>query len=175
MLRRERAGGADVVVFSATTGFSPHILLAFYFGRWFPEAAKVEERLGWQRSLYQVHQLSENVKSMLGVTFDGTYRWSFDITVPPLSLVSEVARAIDQIALPFFDRYTTLRDAQMAHGSNDSWCLAASGPTWRQMFTIDAAIDDIAHFRSWARTLEPFYRHQADEALIQIGSSPTDL
>jgi hypothetical protein len=172
MLRRERAGGADVIVFSASTASSPHVLLAFCFGRWFPEAAKVEARLGWQRSYYQVHQLSENAKSMLGLSFDGAHRWSLDITIPPPTLASEVARSIEQIALPFFERFTTLRDAQAAHASNDSWCLPAKGPTWRQMFTIDAALDDISHFRSWAGTLEPFYRRQADEALIQIGSSP---
>src|SRR5256885_2337624 len=114
MLRRDRGGGADVVVFSATTQFSPGILLAFYFGRWFPEAAKVETRLGWERSLYQIHQLSDNARSMRGLTFDGPYRWSLDVTAPPPSLMSEVASSIGQIAFPFFDRFTTLRDAQKA-------------------------------------------------------------
>jgi len=174
MLRRERAGGGDVVAFSASTQSSPQILVAFYFGRWFKDAAQIEKRCGWNESYYHIHQLSDNARSMVGLAFDVAHRWAIDIRTASPSFPDDVARAVEQIAFPFFERFTTLRDAQSGHVSKDSWCIWASGPLWHQLFAIDAALGDTAHLRSWTRSLDPHSRHQADAALIRLGLPPTD-
>jgi hypothetical protein len=174
MLRREGAAGHDVIVFSATTQFSPAVTLSFYFGRFFPTANSAVRQFSWSTPYYHVHQLSENRPLMEGLAYEGPYRWNVDLRATFGTLPQEVASAIQGVAFPFFERFIDLETARAGIVSRDSWCIGAEGPFWRSLLAMDLALDDVDHFRQWGRSLDPFSRRQANDALVLLGVPTID-
>jgi hypothetical protein len=173
-LIRERDGGADIIVLSAATQFSPCISMAFYVGRRFPGATEVEKKCGWQPSYYQIHQFSPNAHQMRELGYVGPSCWEVDLRNPQAGLNDELAAAVRGIGLPFFARFTSLRSTQTALAVGDSWCIGGQGPFWRQMFSVDCALNDLNHFRIWARSLDRFSMAQANMALGHVSQPPIE-
>ncbi len=104
---------------------------------------------------------------MKDLQYHGPYSWSLDLSRPIGSLISEMKYAIESIASPFFERFNSIECARDAIASDDPWCFG--GPIfWRQLLFLDAAMNDIAHFKAWAIGLEEFALRQANEALDEL-------
>jgi hypothetical protein len=69
------------------------------------------------------------------------------------------------MAYPFFDRFRELRAARDALASRDPWCFGAAGHSWCSLFLLDAALNDLQHFKDWMPSLDPFYAPKAAEML----------
>jgi len=126
---------------------------------------EVEKDLGEVGLPYHIQQYSPNLGHMKGIRYSGPHTWEVDLGQPRRDLAKEVAVAIRGMAYAFFDRFRELRAARDAIASNDPWCFSATGPFWRSLFLLDAALDDLAHFRGWMASLEPFYAPKAAEML----------
>jgi hypothetical protein len=107
---------------------------------------------------------------MTGIDYAGSHTWEIDLTQPPSGLVGELKVAIQGMAYPFFERFREPRIARDAIASDNPWCFGGAGPFWRSLFLLDAALDDMGHFKSWSARLEPFYAAQAAETLTQFES-----
>jgi hypothetical protein len=170
-LRRPCGDGFNVLVLSGSNKYSPFISLEFYFGRNFAEAKRIEKLLGPTTFHYHIQQYSLNRNRMSGLVYEGPYTWSIDITRPMGSLLSELVSAVEGMANPFFERFATIRAARDAVASDDDWCFG--GPIfWRQLILLDAAMEDLGHFKEWAVQLDDFNRSQAEqeiEKLMQLG------
>ena len=104
---------------------------------------------------------------MTGLPYDGPYSWSVDISKPIGSLVSEMKYAIESIANPFFERFDSIQSARDAIASDDSWCFG--GPIfWKQLLILDAAMNQLGHFKEWAKRLDEFATRQSNEVLDQL-------
>ena len=167
-LRRSGAAGADVIVIAGSTKWSPLISLSFYFGRAFDQVRKIERALGIAGLPYHVQQYSPNVRLMTGIGYAGPHTWEVDLGRQPADLVRELRAAIEGMAYPFFERFREPRDARDAIVTDDPWCFDGRGPFWRSVFLLDAALDDLAHFKSWSERLEPFYAAQANQMLARF-------
>ncbi len=159
------------VQFSGANKWSPHISLAFYFGRRFPEASAIAKRFG-DSDAGQIWQYSLNVNHMKGLGGSPTGRWEIDITKPPTGLEAEIAKSIRQVAIPFWQRYPTARSARDALAEKDPWCIWAGGPFFRSLLYLDAALGDLNHFEAWMPQLELFYRNQASDELQRVRAAP---
>lgn len=164
-LKRKRAKGFDVIVLSGSNKWSPFINVTFYFGRNFDAARKVEKALGDYPMPYQIQQYSPNVSSMEGLGYNGDGTWEVNLEEPPQNLAVTIKKAIEEIAFPFFDKFTTLDAAQEALAEDHSWCFSPKGPFYHMLFKIDAALGDLEHFKNWSECLDEFY---AKQALVQI-------
>jgi len=163
-LRADASDGHNVIVLAGATKYSPYISVDFYFGRNFASAKQIERRLGEHQFYYHIHQYSPNRKAMKGLDYSGPYTWSVDINNPPKTLVTELAGAIQGMAVPFFERFADIQTARDALAANDRWCLGGT-TFWHQLLIIDLAINDLAHFERWSETLEGFDRKQASEMI----------
>jgi len=123
--------------------------------------------LGNSPSYYHIQQYSLNRNHMKGLEYAGPHSWSLDISKPIVSLVSEIKYAIDGIAVPFFERFHSLESAREAIASDDPWCFGGR-IFWRQLLILDAAMNEICHFRNWAAVLDDFQRNQAEEELNKL-------
>ncbi len=168
-LRAEAANGFNSVVLNAATKYSPFIGFAFYFGRIYSAAREIEARLGPHRAYFHVQQFSYNRSHMQGLSYDGPDNWSVDITDPPAGLSSQVAAAIHGMADPFFARFADLRSARDAISARDPWCFSGEF-YWRNLLLLDAALDDLPHFDSWAAGINSVYRDQAAELVAILRS-----
>jgi hypothetical protein len=167
-LRRANGDGADVIILSGSTKWSPLISLSFYFGRSFDRIRQIEKQLGLSTSPYHIQQYSLNLQHMIGIGYAGRHTWDIDLRQPPSGLAREMKAAIQGMAFPFFERFHQLSAARDAVASNDPWCFGARGHSWRSLFLLDTALGDLAHFRTWSERLEPLYAAQATEALARF-------
>jgi hypothetical protein len=170
-LKRKRAEGFDVVVLSGSNKWSPYIDISFYFGRNYDAARKVEKALGDHPMPYQIQQYSPNVGSMKGLEYIGDGTWEVNIEEPPKKFAHTIKNAIEDIAFPFFERFSTLKGAQGALENDDSWCFSPKGPFYHMIFKVDAALNEIDHFKKWSHCLEEFYQKQAFEDLAKLEAS----
>ena len=69
---------------------------------------------------YQIHQYSLNVGSMNGLNYEDQGSWRVDLESPPKDLALIIKKAIEDIAFPFFEKFTTLEEARDALSSNHS-------------------------------------------------------
>src|SRR5262245_21424485 len=83
-LRADAPDGYNVLVLAGSTKYSPHISVAFYFGRNFAETKRVEKLLGGQQFYSHVQQFSPNRPHMTGLEYCGPDTWSVDINNPPV-------------------------------------------------------------------------------------------
>jgi len=167
-LRRKRADGFDVIVLSGSNKWSPYIDVSFYFGRNYDAARKVEKAIGSHPMPYQIQQYSPNAGSMKALGYLGTGSWEVNIEEPPNDLAHTVKNAIEEIAFPFFTRFSTLKAAQSALENDDSWCFSPKGPFFHMIFKVDAALNEIEHFKKWSQCLDEFYQDQASEDLAKF-------
>jgi hypothetical protein len=167
-LRRTGDDGADVIILAGSAKWSPLISLSFYFGRSFDLVRQIEKQLGWSGLPYHIQQYSLNLRHMSGIGYAGRHTWDIDLRQPPSDLAREIKAAIQGMAFPFFERFRELSAARDAIATDDPWCFGGRGPFWRSLFLMDAALDDLAHFRKWSERLEPFYAAQAAEALARL-------
>lgn len=174
-LRRKRADGFDVIVLSGSNKWSPYIDVSFYFGRNFDAARKIEKALGSYPMPYQIQQYSPNVRAMKGLEYSGDGTWEVNIEEPPSDLAQTIKKAIEKIAFPFFDRFSTLKSAQIALGSDDSWCFSPKGPFFHMIFKVDAALNEIDHFKKWSECLDSLYQEQASEDLAKLEASNVEI
>jgi hypothetical protein len=174
-LKRKRAEGFDVIVLSGSNKWSPYIDVSFYFGRNYDAARKVEKALGSYTMPYQIQQYSPNVGSMKGVGYRGDGTWEVNIDEPPKDLALTIKKAIEEIAFPFFERFSTLKAAQSALESDDSWCFSPKGPFYHMIFTVDAALNDIEHFKEWSQCLDEFYKNQAFEDIAKLQGNKIEI
>lgn len=166
-LRRPAHRGADVIRLAGSAKWSPLISVNFYFGRSFDEAERVEKALGEPVRGCHIDQYSLNLGLMAGVEYAGPSSWDVDLRSPSRGLVRELKAAIEGMAFPFFERFRDPRAARDAIASNDSWCFG--GPlSWRSLFFLDAALDDLGHFKSWSARLQPFDAAQAAEIVAKF-------
>ena len=100
--------------------------------------------------------------------YQGNGTWEVNIEEPPNDIADTIKNAIQEIAFPFFTRFSTLKAAQSALESDDSWCFSPKGPFFHMMFQVDAALNETEHFRSWSQCLDDFYRDQASEDLAKL-------
>jgi len=157
----------NVLIMSGSNKYSPYISLAFYFGRNFGLARRVEKLLGGTPFYYHIQQYSLNRNQMKGIEYSGPYTWSLDITRPVGSLVSEIKYAIEGLANPFFSRFHSIESARNAIAADDPWCFG--GPIfWKQLLLLDAAMNELSHFRAWATRLDEFQHTQAEEELEKL-------
>lgn len=168
--RRPAHGGTDVIILGGSTKWSPGISLSFHFGRSFDAARSIEKELGWPRVPYQIFMYSPNLSSMKGMEYAGPHTWDVDLRRPPPNLARDVRAAIEGMACPFFERFRELRAARDAMASHDSWCFGGTGHFWRLLLLLDAALDDLPHFRTWSAQLDPFNAAQAAETLARFAA-----
>ncbi len=174
-LRREREDGYDVIVLSGSNKWSPFINLSFYFGRNFDAARRIEKLLGLYPMHYQIQQYSPNVQHMEGLGYEGEGSWDINIEDPPKDMPQKLKVAIEGIAFPFFERFSTLEAARRALETDDSWCFSPKGPFFHMLFKIDAALDDMDHFREWSKCLESFYLQQAAEDIESYEAKQSEI
>jgi len=166
-LRRRALDSEDVVVLGGSNKWSPCLSVAFYFGRRFDAARRVEKQLGSEGAFYHVFQHSLNLRKLSGLSYSGPISWEVDLRQPPPDLANQLTEAIQQVAFPFFARFETLGNARSGLLDEDAWCFSARGAFWRQLFLIDVALNDINHFRRWAESLDQTNFAAAQKALSQ--------
>ena len=163
-LRADAPGGDNVLILAASTKYSPHISIDFYFGRNFAQAKRVEKRIGDHQFYYHVQQFSPNGKHMKGLEYSGPYTWSVDLNDPPKALIPELVEAVRGMAVPFFERFANIQTARDAIAADDSWCFG--GKTfWRQLLLLDMAMNDLEHFEEWRAPLDALAQSQASEMI----------
>lgn len=167
-LRRKRADGFDVIVLSGSNKWSPYVSVSFYFGRNFDAARKVEKAIGSEPMPYQIQQYSLSAGSMKSLGYLGNGSWEVNVEEPPDDLAISIKNAIEEIAYPFFERFSTLKAAQRALEVDDSWCFSPKGPFYHMIFKVDAALNEIEHFKKWSKCLDEFYQEQASEDLAKL-------
>lgn len=160
-LRRKSNNGTDIISLSGSNKWSPLIIVAFYFSRQFDDSKKILRIMGEDTSLTQIDQYSLNARLMTGTKYEGCGSWTVDIDNPQQDLAENIKIAIEALAFPFFERFSSLKVAQKASTSNDSWCLNPIGPCYHKLLLIDAALSELNHFKEWSKCLEPFYLEQA--------------
>jgi len=166
-LRTSDQNDWDVIIFAGSNKYSPYISLEFYFGRNFEAARQLEKRLGDSPIYYHIQQYSLNRNHMKGLAYSGPYSWDLDISKPMGSVVPEMKAAIEGMAAPFFNRFHSIESARDAIASDDPWCFG--GPIfWKQLLILDAALNEINHFKTWAAQLDEIQRRQAEEALNRL-------
>jgi hypothetical protein len=175
MLKRKRASGFDVIILAGSNKWSPLIDVSFYFGRNFDNARKVEKALNAHPMPYQIQQYSPNVNSMLGLDYSGDGNWEVNIEESSQDVAIKIKSAIEKIAFPFFERFTTLEAAQEALTKEDSWCFSPKGPFYHMLFNVDAALGDLEHFKKWSKCLDNFYIEQVLEKIAILESSGFEI
>jgi hypothetical protein len=174
-LKRKRADGFDVIVLSGSNKWSPLVDVSFYFGRNFDAARKVEKVLGDHPMPYQIQQYSPNANSMLGLGYSGNGTWEVNIEEPTQNLALVLKNAIESIAFPFFEKFTTLEASQEALAQDHSWCFSPKGPFYHMLFKVDAALGDLEHFKKWSQCLDEFYVEQVSEKISKLESSGVEI
>jgi len=164
-LSRKTIDGTDVILLSGSSKWSPLISVSFYFGRRFDQVMALEKRHGEHPMPCHIQQYSLNLAHLKGINYVGPHTWEVDICKPSPLLATELTAAIQAIAFPFFERFSSLQAARDAIATNDPWCFGSRGPSWISLFKLDAAMGDLAHFRRWSNCLEPFYSAQAKTML----------
>jgi hypothetical protein len=166
-IRAEAPNGHNVIIISGSNKYSPLIDVAFYFGKNFAAAKEVERRLGLNQFYYHIQQYSYNRAAFQGLPFSGPCTWEVDISNPPPRLANQVVEAINGLAVPFFDRFETIRAARDAIAEDDPWCFGGRS-FWRQLLRLDFAMDDLAHFQGWSTCLDDFNRKQAEAEIARL-------
>ncbi len=166
-LRRKSKNGHDVVILGGSNKWSPSISMSFHFGKRFDSVRDIEKKLGEDPMFYHIHHSSPNSQNMEGINYSGPNTWRVDINDNNENLVPDIAKAIEGIAFPFFERFIEITEARDALAGKDSWCIGAQGIYWPTLFKVDAALGDIEHFKNWCNSLTPVYKKQALEALIK--------
>jgi hypothetical protein len=167
-LKRKRGEGFDVIILSGSNKWSPLIDVSFYFGRNYDAARKIEKAIGGYPMYYQIQQYSLNVGSMEGLNYKGEGSWEVNLELQDKNFAQTIKKAIEDIAFPFFDRFIDIEEAREALSNNDSWCFSPEGPFYHMIFKIDAALNDIEHFKSWSKCLEQLYLDQAAEDIAKF-------
>ena len=168
LLLRWRGEGADSLVsFSGSNKFSPFVSVAFYFGRRFESASQIERAIGDRSNQWHISHYSINLPLMMDMPYDGPHDWKVDIRNPPVTLVPEMARAIQGMAYPFFERFASVLVARDALLANDPWCVMADF-MWSRMLSLDAALGELEHYEEWSEKLPDFYRAHSDQAFDQV-------
>jgi hypothetical protein len=169
-LRRKVPEGHDVISLSVKGKYSPHLNVAFYFGKHFTAAAKVEEALGGYRFPYHVQQYSPHRQPLYQATYAGADNWDVDLNDANEHLVSDLTTAIRGMAYPFFAQFSRMASARDAIANADASCF--SGPMyWRQLLLLDAALGDLGHFKAWSTALDDWSREQAQAELAKVESA----
>jgi hypothetical protein len=160
-LRAEGADARNVIIPSVSAKYSPYVSVAFYFGRNYKLVREMERQHALYEFPYHIQQFSVNRNAMRDVAFDGPFQWSVNIGEPLGALPREMVGAINGLANPFFDRFTSLVTARDALAADDPWCFGGRG-FWRQLLHVDLALGELPHFRSWSSELSEFDREQAE-------------
>ena len=170
-IRRKTQEGHDSIVLSGSSKFSPYISISFYFGVNFAKASAIEAKFlkGSEAACYHIHQYSLNRNHMAGLDYGGPFTWEINLH-DPKDIVQELKAAIESMAFPFFERFSNLKVARDAKVGNDSWCLGGD-IFWHHILVMDMALDDMAHFNEWKKTIKPFYAQQADVRILEIASA----
>ena len=111
--------------------------------------------------------LSVNYGRSAGMSYTGPRTWDVDIRTPPPELVASIAECVRGIAIPFSERYPTMRVARDALVSGDGWCIPAGNSGWSGLLDFDFALGETDHFLEWSKALDPFYKVQAQARLNQ--------
>jgi hypothetical protein len=165
------AFGSTFVSLSGSNKWSPLISVSFYFGNRYEEATRIEKLIGQskrQQRAGHIIQYSLNAHLMKGLTFSSDHTFKINIQRPPADMATAVADAIRQIAVPFWNRYPTVRSARDALLSRDEWCFKAGGPFWHDLLYLDAALGELEHYESWLSQLESFYVPYASAELAKV-------
>jgi hypothetical protein len=163
-IRAEVEGGHHVAVLSGSNKYSPFVEVAFYFGKNFAAAKRIEKQLGLFQFNYHVQQYSPNCQHSNRRTYLGPCTWSVDILNPSPTLAAEVAEAIIGLSEPFLKKYSTLVAARDAIATDDPDVFG--GRTfWAQLLRLDLALDDLLHFEAWSSQLDELSRRQAEEVI----------
>ena len=161
-LRRPVDEGHDVVLLSSSSKYSPHINVAFYFGKNYSRVAAIEKKLKAYKFPYHVQQYSLYRQPLYAPRYLGKDNWGVDIGDPPDDLANQLVAAIKGMAEPFFQEFSTMERARDSIASGSKECF--SGPMfWKQLLEIDLALDDLEHFQSWRSILDDLQQEQADE------------
>lgn len=160
-LSRPVAEGHDVVILSVTGKYSPFVNVAFYFGKNYKQAKEIERSIGKYQFPYHVQQYSPFRQPLFAQTYNGPDNWDINLQSPPQDLPSELAGAIKGMALPFFNQFQSLAVARDAIASGSPDCFSGE-MFWRQLLLLDASLDELDHFRSWASRLDDWTRNQAE-------------
>jgi len=170
-LRRKTSQGYDSIVLAGSSKFSPYISISFYFGVNFEKANAIEKKFlkGYEPAYYHIHQYSLNRNHMAGLNYQGPFTWEINIQ-DPKDILQELKAAIEGMAFPFFQRFGDLKVARDAKVDNNPWCLGGD-ISWHHILVMDIALNDIAHFNEWKKTIKPFYAQQADARILKIASA----
>src|SRR3989442_3340623 len=143
-LRADASDGHNVIVLAGATKYSPYISVDFYFGRNFASAKQIERRLGEHQFYYHIHQYSPNRKAMKGLDYSGPYTWSVDINNPPKTLVTELAGAIQGMAVSFFLQVSDTFTPPRARGSQYTWWICRTA-LFAPLSVIGPGVAQLAH------------------------------
>lgn len=166
-LRAEVADGHHVIILAGSNKYSPFVEVAFYFGKNFAAAKKIEKRLGIYSFPYHVQQYSPNFALRGFGSYHGPCSWSVDINSPPPELIDQLVVAIEGLAIPFFERYGDIRAARDAIAANDRDVFGGK-MFWGQLLNLDLAINDLSHFVDWSAQLDELSREQANEIISKF-------
>ena len=169
-LRREIPEGHDSIVISGSSKSSPYISIDFFFGVNFARAKAIETKFfKGEPAYYHIHQYSPNRNHMAGLDYKGPFTWQTNLE-DPKDIVQELKAAIEGMAFPFFKRFSNLKVARDAKVGNHPWCLGGD-IFWHHILAMGMALDDMAHFNEWKKTLKPFYAQQADARILEISNA----
>ncbi len=169
-LKRRAPEGSDVVILSGSTKHSPHINVAFYYGKNFSAARSLEKIAGVYAFPYHIQQFSLNWQPSLSSSYQGPVDWSVDLNNPPQDIDQQLANAIQAIAYPFFSRFNSILVARDALAANDPECFA--GPAfWAQLLRLDAALGELPHFETWSQGLDEWTRGQAQAESVKFSGN----
>lgn len=161
-IRRARADGHDVVLLQRIWDHQPEVEIDLIVGRAFSSVAAVQKRLGVTGTICQIQQSGANLARVLQRA--EPTRWRFK-DEPPDAVVAAVARSVQELGSPFFERFSDLQKSRDAVANSDAWC-SGGHLRWANVLAMDLALDDSAHFRQWSSSLQPLVREQAN-ALAQ--------
>jgi hypothetical protein len=163
-LRTEVSDGHHVIILAGSNKYSPLVEVAFYFGKNFAAARRIEKRLGIYAFPYHIQQYSPNFDGRGFAAYRGPCSWSVDIDRLPPDLIDDLLAAIDGLAFPFFERYGDIRVARDAIADNDRDVFGGR-LFWPQLLSLDLALDEVEHFVEWSAQLDELSRAQANEII----------
>src|SRR5262245_14777341 len=99
-LYAEVSDGHHVIILSGSSKYLPFVEVAFYFGKRFSAAQRIEKELGIYSFPYHVQQYSPTVALRGFGSYRGPCTWSVDIREPPQSLTDELVEAIHGLSDP---------------------------------------------------------------------------
>lgn len=173
LFSRENGEGEDVVQVSVTCDAYPQGCVYFYFGRRFHKIKKLEKQNGYRATQYHIHQHSNSIKNMHGLTYDGSGFWHLNLEDTTLPFLNDFHDTIVLAAYPFFKRFRELESAREALLTEDSWCFPAFKTSFHQLVKFDICTGNVDNIQNWQNKLDDA-KKQIVHSMVNMHKSKQD-